>query len=180
VIAAPLRTRRWTWRISGETIMLALLAGVAGSAQAQTGANPLIGTWQVVSRIDRDSAGRAFTEPTLGQHPDGYLIYDAAGHVAAQLMAPDRPAHTCGAIGTSDINNSTYICGYDAYFGRYEIDSVTATVVHILDGALAPGDVGRRLTRRFRVAGDTLTIQFEVRGPSGPLTRTVVWHRISP
>ncbi len=64
-------------------------------------------------------------------------------------------------------DNTTYLCAYDAYFGRYEVDAAAGIVVHILDGSLALTDVGRRLTRRFRVAGDTLTIQFEVRGPGG-------------
>jgi Lipocalin-like domain len=161
-------------------LVTTLAVGTAAAMHAQARPTPLIGTWQVVSRVDRDSAGHVTIEPVLGRQPRGYLIYDAAGHVAAQLMAPQRPASACRTPGATDPNNSTYLCAYDAYFGRYEIDEATGTVVHILDGALVPTDVGRRLTRRFRVAQDTLTIQFEVRGPDGrQLTRTMTWHRIS-
>lgn len=166
---------------SRQAIAIAFLVDAAGALHAQTRPNDLVGTWQVVSRVDRDSAGRATIEHTLGRDPRGYLIYEATGHVAAQLMARQRSDNACEAVGARDANNSTYICAHDAYFGRYEVDSAAGTVVHLLEGALAPPDVGRRLTRRFRVARDTLTIQFEVRRQDGrKLTRTMTWHRIGP
>jgi catechol 1,2-dioxygenase len=159
---------------------IAALIGGSMEAKAQTPRTLIVGTWEVVSRVDRDSAGHISIEPILGREPRGYLIYDAAGHVAAQLMSVQRTASACDVRGPTDSNNSTYVCAYDAYFGRYEVDASAGTVIHVLDGALSPSDVGRRLTRRFQVAGDTLTIQFEVRGLRGqPLTRTMTWHRVS-
>jgi hypothetical protein len=160
-------------------VVIVTVLGGSAEAQGQTTRTLLVGTWEAVSRVDRDSAGRLSIEPTLGREPRGYLIYDAAGHVAAQLMAAKRAA-ACEGRGATDSNNSTYVCEYDAYFGRYIVDEATGTVKHMLDGALSPSDVGRELTRRFRVDGDTLTIQFEVGGPGGErLTRTMTWHRVS-
>ena len=142
----------------------------------------LVGTWQLVSRIDRDASGNVITEPSLGSDSLGYLIYDSKGHVAAQLMARHRSSASIATVTSeANSNNPAHIGGYDADFGRYEPDMKSGTVTHILDGALAPADVGRRITRRFEVTGDTLTITFEPgTQANGKITRTIVWRRISP
>lgn len=52
-------------------------------------------------------------------------------------------------------------------------------MTHRLHAALVPSDVGRTLTRRFRVQGDAFTIDFDARGPTGEASvRTLVWRRI--
>ena len=157
-----------------------LLLSSPDSSNAQA-SRQLVGTWELVSRIDRDPAGRVLSETSLGATPLGYLMYDAAGHVAVQLAARDRPVTVCDtALGPVEANNNANIAGYTAYFGRYQVDTVAGVVMHELDGALAPRDVGRRLSRRFRVVGDTLTIQFEPGGPTDVRrTRTLVWRRVS-
>jgi len=80
-----------------------------------------------------------------------------------------RPSASILALGlafaaAADTNNLAHLGGYDVYFGRYEIDTAKRIVAHILDGALGPADVGRRLTRRYRLDGATLTLQT---GPGG-------------
>ena len=161
-------------------VVMALVVPFA-HALGQGGTPNLIGTWQFVSRVDRDAAGHEWVEPTLGRSPLGFLIYDAGGHVAAQLMARGRHPGTCSEQSASISGNSTSICGYDAYFGRYELDVAKSTVTHVLEGSLSPTDVGKRLSRRYRVAGDTLTLAFETTGVAGRrVTRTLVLHRISP
>jgi Lipocalin-like domain len=162
--------------IRNIVLCLAVLAGAVGSTAATMPAG-LPGTWQVVSRADRDASGKVVPEPSLGSDPAGYLIYDNAGHVAAQLSARARSALSCEMSSSPDKNNPAHIGGFEAYFGRYEVDPAAGTVTHIIDGALLPGDVGRRVTRRFHLEGDTLTIQFEP-GVKG-VTRTIVWRRIS-
>jgi hypothetical protein len=92
----------------------------------------LVGTWELVSRTDRDSTGRILSETTLGAAPIGYLIYDAAGHVAAQLSARDRSCLVCDSTGlSSDPNNNANIGGYSAYFGRYQVDAKAGMVTHV-------------------------------------------------
>ena len=158
-----------------------LLVAVAVTHYPQAPAG-LVGTWELVSRNDRDSTGRILSETTLGAAPVGYLIYDAAGHVAAQLSARDRSGLVCDSTGLSpDPNNNANIGGYSAYFGRYQVDARAGTVTHVVEGALSPADAGKHLQRRFRLVGDTLTIQFEPMTPGGGhRTRTLVWHRVSP
>lgn len=156
--------------------------GACATGVSRVGAEPtaLIGTWELVSRFDRTADGRTTAEPSLGGDPLALLIYDRNGHVAAQLMRRDRTSATraVSATPSADPNNSGAVGGYDAYFGTYTIDAAAGTVTHRLQGALVPSDVGRVLTRRFRVRGDTLTIDFDARGPSAePVVRTLVWRR---
>ena len=160
--------------------LLALaLACVARGAPAQ-GPPDMVGTWQLVLRVDHDSSGNTIAEPSLGADPVGYLLYDNSGRVAVQMMARHRDSNTCQVTAAASANNLAHVGGYDAYFGRYEVDTTAGTVSHILDGSLSPSDVGRRLTRRFRLDGDTLTIQFEPGGQSDRrITRTLVWRRAS-
>jgi hypothetical protein len=172
-----------TCRITARCfVVCALLLSGVGCKRGDKVPVGLVGTWELVSRIDRDASGNVIPEPSLGSDPLGYLIYDSKGHVAAQLMARHRSSATVATVTSeANSNNPAHIGGYDAYFGRYEADTKSSTVTHILDGALAPADVGRRITRRFELAGDTLTITFEpgTQG-NGKITRTIIWRRISP
>jgi hypothetical protein len=85
-----------------------------------------------------------------------------------QLSARDRSGLVCDSTGLSpDPNNNANIGGYSGYFGRYQVDAKAGTVTHVLEGALSPADAGKHLRRRFRLVGDTLTIQFEPSTPEG-------------
>ena len=161
-------------------VFAVFVAVVAALPQPDTAAG-IVGTWELVSRTDRDTAGHILSESTLGALPIGFLIYDAAGHVAAQLVARNRTGVECESLRQSpDSNNNANIAGYSAYFGRYEVDSRAGIVRHTLDGALAPGDVGKHLWRHFTITGDTLTIWFDPLGADGaPRRRILVWRRTS-
>lgn len=162
--------------------MMAGALTLAFSVQLHAPAIPraFVGTWAWVSRVDRDSAGRESAEPAIGRTPLGYLMYDAAGHVAAQLMASDRGANACNERFGTDPTNSAAICRYDAYFGRVQVDTNSATVVHTLEGALSPGDVGKQLRRTYRLRGDTLTLSFPTVVSGRAVTRTLTLRRVSP
>jgi hypothetical protein len=158
--------------------LIGILLGVAsGAMAAHLTVAGLVGTWQLMSRFDHDGAGKVVPGISLGPDPYGVLIYDNAGHVSSQLSARQRGIEACAATAPGSTNNSAPICGYDAYFGRYEVDVAAGVVTHFMDGALAPTDVGRRVSRRFHLVDDMLTIEFEPGAPG--ITRTLVWRRIS-
>jgi hypothetical protein len=146
-----------------------------------------VGTWTVVSRVDRTADGRESVDPSLGRDPVALLVYDAAGHVSAQLMrrtgrssAGAASPSAAAAAAVPDANNSAALGGYDAYFGTYVVDTVQHTVTHRLEGALNPADVGRALTRRYRFDGAELVLEFDARGADGqPVVRTLRWRRAS-
>ena len=164
-------------RIVMSTVASLLFASLALSAEPPV---TLVGTWQLVSRIDRNAAGTVVPDSSLGADPVGYLIYDDSGHVAVQMMKKDRQGMPCGTTAEADSNNLAHVGGYDAYFGRYEVDAPKHLVTHILEGAIGPADVGRHLTRNFNLQGDTLILSFEPGGThNAGIVRTLTWHRVS-
>jgi hypothetical protein len=139
----------------------------------------LIGTWELLSREDRTVAGDRRIDPSLGENPIALLVYDRAGHFAAQFMRRDRSAapETMATIGAP--NNTAARDGYDAYFGEYTVDDVRGAVTQRLVGALSRDNVGHVLTRAMTVNGDELTIRVDTASASGePIVRTLKWRRI--
>jgi hypothetical protein len=138
----------------------------------------LPGTWLLESRIDVTDAGERRPEPSLGEDPVALLIYDRAGHFAAQFMKRDRSVVVAdSAVGTS--NNSRAQGGYDAYFGTYTVDDTALTVTQRLLGALSQENVGAVLTRQMHVSGDLLSIRLQTSTADGAaVTRTLTWRRV--
>jgi hypothetical protein len=139
----------------------------------------LVGTWRLISRVVTLEDGTTVQDPGLGKTPTGYLIYDSSGHMAAQLMRPDRSmAIDCVTSGPAPSENSQSVNGYDAYFGTYTIDETSHTVTHHLEGALAAADVGKNLVREFQLSGDKLTIIVRTNSPKEKQIRTLTWKRV--
>ena len=138
----------------------------------------LPGTWLLESRIDVGPSGQRRPEPSLGEDPVALLIYDRAGHFAAQFMKRDRSAIIPdGASGAK--NNSRAQSGYDAYFGTYTVDDAASTVTQRLLGALSQENVDSVLTREMEVRGDTLVIRVQTSAADGTaVTRTLTWNRV--
>jgi hypothetical protein len=155
------------------------------ATQAQLLSKVLVGTWELLSRVDRTASGERRLEPSLGDDPIALLYYDESGHFAAQFMKRNRttdgPTVSKPAVageGKGAPNNSRAQGGYDAYFGAYSVDDSQGTVTHRLVGALSPENVGQVLTRSMIVAGDELTITLDTARADGePVTRTLVWRR---
>jgi hypothetical protein len=179
-LTAAAAIRRWhdVSVLRGSLILLLFLCGAVPSP-AQPRRKAIVGTWQLVSRIDRDPTGTVLEEPSLGSDPIGYLVYDAAGNMFVQIMARHRLTGHMEVTSLADTNNLAQVGGYESYFGRYEIDSSGGMMTHHLEGAIGPSDVGRSLTRHMDLQGDTLTLWFEPSGNGTRRVRTLIWRRIS-
>lgn len=139
----------------------------------------LIGTWELVSREDRNEGGEKRDEPMLGSDPIAILIYDGSGHFSAQFMKRDRGRSAPESYGASVPNNSRAVGGYDAYFGTYTVDDTQGTVTQCLAGALSRENVGQVLTRAMIVVGDELTVRVHTKSAAGEtITRTLRWRRV--
>lgn len=148
------------------------------TARGDTLAKRLVGTWSLASRIDTTAAGERVAEPTLGSDPVALVWFDAAGNFAAQFMKRDRSAASA-PLAAAAANNTRAVGGYDAYFGRYDVDEASGVVTTTLRGALAAEHVGAVLQRAMRVDGDTLTITLATTAPDGrAVTRTLTWTRV--
>ena len=145
----------------------------------------LVGSWSLVSRVSTLSNGEVLPDRGLAATPKGLLIYDRTGHVAAQLSRQGRTVEMIGEEcreatkirGTNDTAQT--VLGYDAYFGTFTVNEKEGFVVHHLESALFPGDVGKEIKRNLTISGDTLTIKFNTTtGDGTPVTRTLVWERM--
>jgi hypothetical protein len=143
----------------------------------------LVGTWKLASRVSRLADGKVVADPALGATPSGVLIYDANGHVAAQLSRQGRTMDIfrdeCAEISAlkTSPNTANTVFGYDAYFGTYTVHEKEGFVTHHLESALWPGNLGKDINRSFKLDGDTLTITFTTIQDEQKVTRTLVWHR---
>jgi Lipocalin-like domain len=138
----------------------------------------LPGTWRLTSRIDVTADGRVHPDTALGSDPVALLIYDRAGHFAAQFMKRDRDTAVADAPARA-ANNTRAHGGYDAYFGVYAVDDDTGVVTQTLHGALSKENVGAVISRRMAVTGDSLAIALETTAGDGtPVTRTLKWERV--
>jgi hypothetical protein len=145
----------------------------------------LVGSWSLASRVSTLANGEVLPDRGLAATPKGLLIYDRSGHVAAQLSRQGRTvemiAEECPEAakvrGTNDTAQT--VLGYDAYFGTFTVNEKEGFVVHHLESALFPGDVGKDIKRNFKISGDKLTIKFNTTTADGtPVTRTLVWERM--
>jgi hypothetical protein len=121
----------------------------------------LLGTWQLVEFADLDKAGK--WQYRFGEHPRGYFIYDATGHVHIQIMkvpplAPFSEANLKDGTLPSPEHALTAYAAYVAYFGTYTIDVETCVVTHHVEGSLAPDFTGTDQPRPFKLEGDRLEI----------------------
>ncbi len=92
-------------------------------------------------------------------------------------MLPEECQAAIATKGTTDTAQT--ILGYDAYFGTYRINEHDGTVIHHLEAALFPGDIGKDIQRRFTISGDQLTITFDTTTRDGvKVARTLIWQRM--
>jgi len=137
----------------------------------------LVGSWTLVSFESRTADG-GIGYP-LGRAARGRLSYDAAGHMSAHLMNPERPAFASGDLTRgSDAEVRAAMGGYIAYYGTYSVDLSRGVVTHHVEGALFPNWIGSDQIRNFQLDDDRLTIttpSIQIGGKDSPTV--LVWER---
>jgi hypothetical protein len=137
------------------------LVAVALAQHSAGPANALIGTWRLVDFADQDKDGK--WQHRFGEHPLGYIVYDATGHVHIQIMkfpplapfpeanlAEDKPPTAEHALAAYN--------AYVAYFGTYTVDETKHVVTHHVEGSLSPDFTNTDQPRPFKLEGDRLEI----------------------
>jgi hypothetical protein len=139
-----------------------------------------IGVWKLVSCEYKDKITGAVRYP-YGDPPVGRITYDAEGRMSAQLMNPGRrliglPPSTGAASAAREASPEDMreiLAGYGSYFGTFDVDESTHTVVHHVEGSLIPSWVGVDLRRRYEFSGDRLLLTAE----SEHSMASLVWQR---
>lgn len=159
-------------------LLLSACGGHRENEVAETEFGKFPGTWKLISRIDRDEKDSLRIEPSLGKDPVVILMYDSLGNMSVQAMKRTRSENLPGDTSTSQAqNNSNTFSGYDAYFGSYRVDKEKEEIVHQIEGALYPGDIGKQLHRNYVFSGDTLRLSFLTANATVPVIRTLTFIR---
>ena len=143
----------------------------------QAGKEQFIGTWRLISSEFRRSNGEV-TYP-MGINVAGMLMYDADGHMSAQIMRVDRNVFSMGDQfkGTPEEIKSAYE-GYVAYFGAYEVNEEKSTITHHVEGSSFPNWVGTDQRRFFKFQGNRLTVSTPPTPFGGDqVTALLTWER---
>jgi hypothetical protein len=132
--------------------VLTLVCDHAAFAQ---NANPLVGSWVLVSVNDERPDG--FKMPLLGPDPQGLLIFDAAGLYSLQICNTGRPKFAANdrTKGTADENQAA-VHGCNPHWGRYSVNEAGKTIVFKIDHAMYANWEGTEQRRSFTLTGDEL------------------------
>lgn len=129
------------------TILLAFL--LSGQTAAAGSVNPLVGSWHIAWMENRDAGGKSVRRTDR----QGQLVYTAEGHMSVQVMYPQGEAQEAeGPVRYAQ-------GGYEASWGRYDVDVQHHTVTHHVQGAMVHDLVGRDLPRFYSFAEGRLTLR---------------------
>lgn len=141
-------------------LALVILVGVTGHtarAATPTAAAPRVaGAWRLIETRQRMESGAIRSDPDLGAHPAGYMIYDASGRMCTVFSDTDRPRWTSAGPSDADLRamfNNTLV-----YCARYEEDDGRGVLTFHLEVGTLPNSAGITRERRFELSGDHLTL----------------------
>jgi hypothetical protein len=165
----------------GIVSTLCLFPFACSRASAAAERARFIGVWRLTSGVATDEVTGEVRYP-WGKDPVGRLIYDEAGRVFAQLMNPGRrpvggiynqgAAAAMAAASAEDMREM--LTGFNAYFGTFEIDEPSRTVIHHLQSALIPSWVGTNQRRKYEFSGRD---QLVILNTASQTAYRLVWRR---
>jgi hypothetical protein len=128
---------------------------LSGSQQrdaTQSARDRFVGAWRLVW-FEEEGADRKVHKCDC----TGMFVFTRDGHASVQVMY--RNAGTEAGAGPVQYAQG----GYEATFGRYELDERTQAFTFHVEGALVRSLVGRDLTRVYELSGNQLIVK-----PSSP------------
>jgi hypothetical protein len=116
--------------------------------------NPLVGVWRFDSEVDTKADGTVVATAT-SKDKHGFIVYTADKFVSAIIM-PSKRNWELGSATRDDLAASAD--EGTSYAGRYEINTLTQTVTHILGVSFEPAYEGQHLVRKYIVNGNKLAL----------------------
>jgi hypothetical protein len=147
-------------------------------------ANPLVGAWRLVS-IETIRPNGSIIYPFFGRHPEGLIVYDAAGWMSVQIASDPKPTLPKGDsrgefLKAPPSQKAAAADGYYAYYGQYTLDVAKSTVTHHLRDALLPGERGKDLLRQYSIDNGRLTLVARMHELGEDHVRRLVWQKLAP
>ena len=142
-------TRRRSW-LAVVVLLFAMttLSGTTLSAGQDRDGNEgmrdrFIGAWRLAWLEEEGADGSVHRADCTGM-----LVFTREGRISVQVMYRNPEAGTpAGPVQYAQ-------GGYEASFGRYEVDASAHTFTYHVEGALVRSLVGKDLTRRFELSGE--------------------------
>jgi hypothetical protein len=123
---------------------------VSGLAQSSSQGirDRFVGSWRLVWLEEQGADGEVHRTDCTG-----LLVYTRDGHMSVQVMYRDpQPANGTGSVQYAQ-------GGYEASFGRYEIEESSQTFTYHVDGALVRSLIGKDLKRVYEISGKQLIVK---------------------
>lgn len=137
--------------------------------------NPLIGTWRLVSWVNRT---RGQVTYPFGQDAIGYITYNDDGYMFVAIMTTNRQQFSSGdPLGGSTAEKAAAAETHVSYCGTYEIQA--NKVVHHIKISSFPNWVGVDQERIFELKKNKLLLSTPPLLLSGKQqTAHLVWERV--
>jgi len=146
-------------------LIVGMTAATASGAQEQSGSgrgkNQLVGAWRLAWLEEPDAEGKVHRADCTG-----LLVYTRDGHMSVQVMYRNAPS------GNGAAPEQYAQGGYEASFGRYEINDAHTFTFHV-EGSLVRTLIGKDLTRVFELSGNQLMVE----SPDPKEHWRVAWER---
>lgn len=113
----------------------------------QSARDRLVGAWKLAWLEEAGADGTVHRADCTG-----LLVYTRDGHMSVQVMYRDPQAHQSGSAQYAQ-------GGYEASFGRYEVDEGAHTFTFHVEGALVRSLIGKDLTRVFELSGNRMIVK---------------------
>ena len=110
--------------------------------------------------------------------PHAYIIYTPGGHMTSVTVEENRPP-PAGTVLTDEERIRLFKTIVSAYAGTYTVEGDTVT--HDVEVSWNEAWTGTRQVRRFRIDGDTMTLETTPRTAgtdSREFINTLTWERV--
>jgi hypothetical protein len=120
-----------------------------------------LGSWSLISFEHVLRSGQV--QRPFGDHPTGLILYQADGHMSAQVSAGKSASLASeDPLEASAEEASAAWRRYFGYWGTFEVSAERGTVTHRVEGSMFPNWIGSEQVRFFRFEGaDRLILEAE-------------------
>jgi Lipocalin-like domain len=140
---------------------------------AQSAANDVVGTWQLVSNVVT-TAGKKTDQ--FGPNPHGILYFERNGHYVLSIMRDGLPKFAGkGRMHGTDAEDKAIVQGSISHFGTYEVED-GKIVFHVAYSTLPNWD-GTTSKRPFKISGDELSFFVPSASAGAGSSSVVKWKR---
>ncbi|WP_264535424.1 lipocalin-like domain-containing protein [Flavobacterium sp. N1736] len=158
--------------------IIAILLLITHFAFAQKVEKTLLGSWKLIS-VENTNADGEKTFP-YGMNPKGTLFFDNKGNYAIQIYKNERAKMVSGDKNKcTPEENAAIVQGSNSHFGKYEIDSLSKTILFKIETASFPNWEETEQKRSYDYKNNELEyIVVNTTQGGKSVTAKVIWRKL--